>query len=109
MNLNEYQKESRKTAVYKSVEGKFIYPLLGLAGETGEVIEKFKKMLRNDDGVITDEFRLAIKKELGDVLWYISNLAVELKLDLDDIASTNIEKLFSRKERSVISGSGDNR
>lgn len=109
MNLNEYQKESRKTAQYSYMGGEFIYPLLGLAGETGEVVEKFKKILRNNDGVITDEFRMDIKKELGDVLWYIAQIATEMNLELDDIAGSNIEKLKSRQERGVIKSAGDDR
>ena len=48
-------------------------------------------------------------KELGDVLWYISQLSAELGLSLEEIASLNLEKLNSRKERGALRGSGDNR
>ena len=109
MTFQEYQSKSRETAIYPDKDNNFIYPTLGLVGESGEIAEKIKKVLRDSNGVISEEKRVELKKELGDVLWYISNLAVELKLDLDDIASTNIEKLFSRKERGVLGGSGDNR
>lgn len=109
MNFREYQKKSRETAVYQNLGKNYIYPLLGLAGETGEVVEKFKKLLRNNDGVIDKEFIESIKKELGDVLWYISQLSTELDIELDDIAETNIKKLKSRMERNVIKSYGDDR
>ncbi|MEK9174527.1 MAG: nucleoside triphosphate pyrophosphohydrolase family protein [Patescibacteria group bacterium] len=111
MTLNEYQKVSRKTAVYpksKYCEGVF-YPTLGLVGESGEVAEKIKKSLRDDKGIITREKKEELKKELGDVLWYVSQIATDLKLSLDDIAVTNIEKLASRYKRGKVHGSGDNR
>ena len=84
---------------------------LGLAGETGEVMEKIKKMIRDKNGVFspTPEDIAELKKELGDVLWYISALAFYNGIDLDDVARANLEKLRSRKERNQIHGSGDNR
>lgn len=109
MNFNEYQKESRKTALYPEVNNNFIYPTLGLAGEAGEVAEKIKKVIRDKNGIINDETRETIKKELGDVLWYVAQLATELGLSLDDVANGNIEKLFSRMDRGKLKGSGDNR
>jgi len=109
VNFREYQKKSRETAVYQNLGKNYIYPLLGLAGETGEVVEKFKKLLRNNDGVIDKEFIESIKKELGDVLWYISQISTELDIELDDIAETNIKKLKSRMERNVIKSYGDDR
>ena len=109
MEFNEYQKESRKTAVYPNAGKNYIYPTLGLAGESGEVAEKIKKVIRDKKGKIDGETREAIKKELGDVLWYISQIASELNLSLDDVAESNIEKLFSRMKRDKLKGSGDNR
>lgn len=84
---------------------------LGLAGETGEVLEKIKKMIRDKGGVFhpTPEDIAELKKELGDVLWYLSALAFYNGIDLDDVARANLEKLRSRKERNQIHGSGDNR
>ena len=84
---------------------------LGLAGETGEVLEKIKKMIRDKNGVFspTPEDIAELKKELGDVLWYISALAFYNGIDLDDVARANLDKLRSRKERNKIHGSGDNR
>ncbi len=109
MNFKEYQKLSRETALYPNKDNNFIYPTLGLSGEAGEVAEKVKKILRDEGGKISDEKRLEIKKELGDVLWYVAQISTELDLSLDDIAKSNIKKLFSRKERGKIGGSGDNR
>ncbi len=109
MNFEEYQKKSRVTAKYPDAGKNYIYPTLGLTGEAGEVAEKIKKVLRDKGGKIDEETREAIKKELGDVLWYVSQLASELELSLDDVAKTNIEKLLSRLERNVLTGSGDNR
>lgn len=109
MNFDDYQKKSRKTALYPNVGENFIYPTIGLAGETGEVSEKIKKVIRDKGGKIDDETREMIKKELGDVLWYVSQLASELGISLDDIAEKNIEKLYSRLERGKLHGSGDNR
>ena len=100
MTFDEYQVKAIQTAIY---DHPIIYPTLGLCGESGEVAEKVKKHLR--DGSSLDE----LKKELGDVLWYISAIASDLKLSLDDIAETNISKLTSRLERGKIQGSGDNR
>ena len=85
------------------------YPALGLCGEAGEVAEKVKKTLRDDGGVLSDERREALSRELGDVLWYLSQLATEAGLDLEEIAAENLDKLLSRQERGVLRGSGDER
>lgn len=108
MDLSEYQRESRRTAEYPR-EAWLAYPALGLAGEAGEVAEHAKKAIRDDAGKVSDERRAAMSKELGDVLWYVAQLASELDISLDDIAKQNLEKLFSRQERGVLSGSGDDR
>jgi NTP pyrophosphatase (non-canonical NTP hydrolase) len=86
-----------------------IYPTLGLCGEAGEVADKVKKVIRDDDGVFSDPVRESLKLELGDVLWYVAQLASELGFDLDSIARANLEKLASRAARNVIAGSGDQR
>ncbi|HEY4916633.1 MAG TPA: nucleoside triphosphate pyrophosphohydrolase family protein [Solirubrobacteraceae bacterium] len=108
MDLAEYQRLSRRTAEYPR-EAWLTYPALGLAGEAGEVAEHAKKAIRDDAGQVTDERRSAMAKELGDVLWYVSQLATELGLELDEIADTNLQKLLSRQRRGVLSGSGDDR
>ena len=109
MTFNEYQKESRKTAVYPGAGKNFIYPTLGLAGETGEVTEKIKKALRDDNNIITDSRKTELTKELGDVLWYLTQLSTELGLSLEEVAANNLSKLFSRQERGQLQGSGDDR
>lgn len=109
MTFEEYQEKSRETAIYPDKDNNFIYPTLGLAGEAGEIAEKIKKVLRDKNGVVDEETRKEISKELGDVLWYVSQLATELSLSLEEIASLNIEKLKSRKERGQLHGNGDNR
>lgn len=87
----------------------FVAKILGLVGEAGEVAEKFKKIVRDKNGVVSDDDKADIEKELGDVLWYISALADYLGLAFDEVANKNIEKLFSRRDRGVQKGSGDNR
>lgn len=109
MTFSEYQKESRPLAIYPQVGENFIYPTLGLVGETGEVAEKIKKALRDDNGLVSAEKKVELQKELGDVLWYLSQLASELGLSLEEIAAGNLAKLQSRHVRGVLHGSGDNR
>ncbi len=110
MNFNEYQEKASVTATYPSVGGvTFIYPVLGLTGEAGEVAEKIKKIIRDDGGIVSAEKKIEIQKELGDVLWYVSEIARQLGIPLEDVAVGNIEKLLSRKERGQLHGSGDNR
>lgn len=109
MTFKEYQKKSRKTAVYPNKGKNFIYPTLGLAGEAGEISEKIKKAIRDDGGKITKERREDLKKEMGDVLWYMAQVSTEVGLSMDEIAKANLLKLKSRKKRGVLHGSGDNR
>ena len=109
MQLNEYQKRAVSTKMYPANLA-VIYPSLGLGGESGEVLEKVKKVVRDNNSDFTNaEFRTNMRKELGDVLWYVANIAEDLGISMDDIAMTNLEKLQSRKERGVLHGSGDNR
>ena len=109
MNFDEYQKRSRKTAVYPKIGKDIVYPTLGVVGESGEVAEKVKKILRDDGGKLSKEKIRELSKEMGDVLWYLANLASELKLSFGDIAKQNIEKLSDRQKRGKLKGSGDNR
>ena len=109
MLISEYQERSRRTATYPGAGDNIVYPTLGLAGEAGEVAEKVKKLLRDDDGVLSDERREALAGELGDVLWYVAQVATEAGLDLEEIAQGNLDKLLSRQRRGVLSGSGDSR
>ena len=111
MNLNEYQQKAILTAIYPSRSSLLgmIYCTLKLNGEAGEIAEKVGKILRDDNGKISDEKRMNLIKELGDVLWYIANLADELSVSLDDVANINLEKLAQRKANNTLHGSGDNR
>ena len=109
--MSEFKKygefvESLKVYPYTA---KITYPALGLCGESGEVAEKIKKIIRDKDGVYTQEDKDEILKELGDVLFYVTALAEDLGFTLEDVAMRNVEKLMSRKERNVIHGDGDNR
>ena len=109
MDFDNYQIEARKTAIYPNKDKNFIYPTLGLVGESGEVAEKVKKVLRDKNGAFDFESKSAIKKELGDVLWYLSNLCNELDISLTEVAKENLKKLNLRLSRGKISGSGDDR
>jgi len=109
MDFNEYQKQAWKTAMYPNKGNNIIYPTLGLGGESGEVLEKIKKIMRDNNMNISNEKKEELMKEIGDVLWYIAALTTELKLNLNEIAEKNISKLNSRKERDVLHGEGDNR
>ena len=106
MNLDEYQERAGETAIYPDGLN---YPILGLAGEAGELCNKYKKILRDKGGEadINDMDELA--KELGDVLWYVAQIATELDTDLETIARRNLMKLAGRKARGVLGGSGDDR
>ena len=111
LTLNEYQQQSRTTAIYpgRGESIGLIYTAIGLSGETGEVMEHIKKSIRDDNKVISPERRESIIKELGDVLWYLSQVASELNVDLSDVANRNMEKLQKRKEQGKISGQGSDR
>jgi len=109
MDFTDYQKKAKQTAKYPIIGHGVIYPTLGLTNEAGEVAGKIKKVFRDKDGVISEETRDALKAELGDVLWYLAQVATELNLSLDEIAEYNIAKLLDRQARGKIQGDGDNR
>lgn len=129
LDFSEYQQRARKTAVYPTfyiytgdesippmhrdpllyIAVPWTYPTLGLAGESGEVAEKVKKIARDDEGELTEEKREDLIKELGDILWYIANVSHEIGIDMNDVAGINIAKLEDRQKRNVLKGSGDNR
>lgn len=113
MNFNDYQKKAITTDTFN---GKgdfnsigFINKVLGLAGESGEVADKVKKLHRNKNGKITEEDKQEIVKELGDVLWYLSAISHYLGVNLAIVAETNLDKLIDRKARGAIKSQGDNR
>ncbi len=109
MDFTGYQEAARRTAQYPQMGRNLYYPALGLAGEAGEVAEKVKKIMRDADGVLTDERRDALRKELGDVLWYVAAMCSELELDMGEVAAQNLAKLHDRRERDAIRGDGDDR
>lgn len=126
LGFNNYQNIMATTAIYPEsnvvdpvkglVGANYIYPALGLVDEAGEVAGKVKKILRDrvgniksPEGVLDPEVKDMITKELGDVLWYVSQLAREFDVKLQDIAEKNVEKILSRQERGKIKGSGDDR
>ena len=109
MTFDEYQKQAQTTAQYDTDIPGWVYLTLGLTSESGEVADKFKKIIRNKKGVFSDVDKAEIKKELGDVLWYLSMLAKELGYTFEEVAQANLSKLSDRKVRDVIKSTGDNR
>ncbi len=108
ITFEDYQRGAMSTAIYPDKgKGNWVYPALGLAGEAGEICEKVKKCIRDDGGKMTEERRELLKKELGDVLWYVAALSTELGFDLQDVAEANLAKLARRKEANQLHGSGD--
>lgn len=108
MELTDYQISALETAVYPE-QYNIIYPALGMAGEAGEVADKVKKVIRDDNSQFTEEKKKEIAKEIGDVLWYCAVLAHDIGFSLEEVGRMNIEKLKSKQERGKLSGSGDNR
>lgn len=108
-SFNDYQRQSRRTWSLIHTDHPIVYPTLGLVNEAGEVAGKVKKIFRDKQGVISAEDREALKQELGDVLWYLAQIATEIGVDLDEVANANLSKLFDRLERDKIRGEGDMR
>jgi len=110
MTFKEYDDFIKTTAIYPKDKA-VVYPSFGLAGEVGEIMEKLKKIMRGGGELnnIDSDNKEELKKELGDVIWYISALSNDLGFSLEDVANKNIDKLKSRKDRGVIHGEGDNR
>ena len=110
MTFEEYQKQALTTVLSTGNEFRdLLHWVLGINGEAGEVAEKVKKIIRDKGGVVSEEDKKELAKELGDVMWYIAVFAHDLGVPLDQIAQQNLDKLKSRKERGVLGGSGDNR
>lgn len=109
--IDEYQDQAVSTAIYPG-RGTFqgvTYCALKLAGEAGEVAEKIGKVIRDDNSEVTEARREDLKKELGDVAWYIAALSSELGFTFEEVLEANLKKLASRKARGVLGGSGDDR
>lgn len=107
--FERYYHGAWETAIYPNKGTDLSYPALGLAGEAGEVAEKVKKIIRDKNGIIDNEIREALKKELGDVLWYVNALCHTIDVHIGDVAEANLTKLYSRKLRGKIQGEGDDR
>jgi NTP pyrophosphatase (non-canonical NTP hydrolase) len=104
-----YQEESRKTYSDIATNDFIVYPTLGLVNEAGEFAGKIKKIFRDKGGEFSQEDKEALKGELGDVLWYLTQICTNLGFSLEEVAEGNLDKLFSRLERGKIQGDGDNR
>ena len=114
MDFKDYQDKALATDLFGGkpqpvTSPAFLEKLLGLVGETGEIAEKVKKIIRDKDGQVSEEARLDFVKELGDVLWYLSAVSSYLGIELQTVADTNIKKLADRQQRGKLNGSGDNR
>lgn len=113
MNIDSYQKEAQEFDFFEATSDLtapgFLEKVLGLVGEAGETADKIKKIIRDKDGNADVDDILAIKKELGDTLWYLASIARYLNISMSDVAKSNIEKLSSRKKRNKLQGEGDER
>lgn len=108
MNLNQYQNDAMRTAIFPIDQG-IEYTTLGLVSEAGEVAGKVKKVIRDHGGKYSPAQREAIADEVGDCLWYVAALARELGYPLETLAVRNLNKLESRHRRGQLNGNGDNR
>lgn len=116
-NLNdfdEYQELCRDTDLGNvggrtKLEPEWMYYLLGIGGETGELFEKVKKLYRDNGGELTFERKKGILLEMGDMLWYMARLCDYMGLAFSEVPDWNVEKLQSRKDRKKLQGDGDYR
>lgn len=106
ITLAEYERKAAETAIYPSRlgVGGLLYTVLGLTGEAGEIANQVKKILRDDNGVLSDQRRDKIVDELGDVLWYVATTAQELRTPLEEVAKKNLAKLRARAETGTLAG-----
>ncbi len=113
MKFDEYQEKAKKYDFFEATDNLlapgFIEKVLGLTGEAGETADKIKKIIRDKEGVVSDEDKESIVKELGDTLWYLAGIARYLEVPLSEVARGNINKLESRYQRNRLHGEGDNR
>jgi NTP pyrophosphatase (non-canonical NTP hydrolase) len=108
LTLDDYQRQARTTAIYSRSDC-LTYPALGLCGEAGEVANIVKKWIRDSNRELSPDIKAKLIKELGDVLWYLSQVASDLGVSLNEVASINLAKLADRAARNTLGGSGDDR
>ena len=113
MKIEDYSKQAISTLLGEhdivDMDATLLSQVFGLVGESGEVAEKFKKLIRDKQGKISEEDKQEILKELGDILWYVNAVSTLLGSSLDEVAQKNLDKVLSRKARGATQGSGDNR
>jgi len=110
IGIDFYQEQTEETAIYLSefpdfVTPELVYVVLGLNGEVGELAEKLKKAIREDDESYLDELTV----ESGDALWYLARVWEESGVTGSEVAEANLAKLLDREERGVLTGQGDSR
>lgn len=110
MTLDEYQKKALTTVIASDSEFRdLLHWVLGINGEAGEIAEKVKKIIRDKGGVVSEQDKQDMAREVGDVLWYLAVFAHHLGVPFETVAQQNLDKLQSRQARGVLQGSGDNR
>tara|TARA_B100000925_G_scaffold291574_1_gene280179 strand:+ start:2596 stop:2949 length:354 start_codon:yes stop_codon:yes gene_type:complete len=113
MHFSEYEHIAKKSALYpKNEVNGVIYTAIGLSNESGEVLGKLKKIIRDFDGSFSEgveQNKEVLIDELGDVLWYLCLLGGEIGSSLEEIAQKNNKKLYSRLQSGTIKGDGDDR
>ena len=113
MDFNEYQKLAATTdvgtAAQDNIKPGWLYYILGIGGETGELIETVKKHFRDDYGKMTTERMDSIISEAGDIMWYLARLCSMFNIEFEEVFVTNCLKLAERKKKNMIHGDGDNR
>jgi len=113
MTFDDYQVQAISTLTadhaYGDISAELMAQVLGLVGESGEVAEKVKKLIRDQNGELSNETKIELLKELGDILWYVNAVAHLLGSNIGEVAENNLQKVLSRKVRGVTKGSGDNR
>lgn len=115
MTFDEYEEQAVKFDVFFDTEDKspnsnaFLSKVFGIVGESGEFADKIKKIYRDGGGVMDDDKKAELRKELADIMWYVCVMNCYMGGTLEELAQSNIEKLSSRKERNLIHGKGDNR
>jgi NTP pyrophosphatase (non-canonical NTP hydrolase) len=109
MDCDDYQRDAMLTARAKDAPDELMHLVLGLVGEAGEIAEKVKKLIRDENSDVNQLDRNDMSAEIGDVMWYCAVLADFLGLSLSEVARRNIDKLADRQRRNALGGSGDNR